>query len=319
MKWTDSIAQRIKLRDLQIVLAVSKSGSMGRAAADLAVSQPAISKAISDLEYELGVRLFDRSPQGVESTIYGEAVLKSAAAIFDDLRQGMQAIEFLADPATGKLRIGTTTPLSAGFVPTVVDQLSKKYRGFFFDIVEADLATLLRKLRDRSVDLAIAPTIGLPPQDDMHAEVLLHDHHVPLAGAQSTWARRRKITWAEVVDEPWVLPPPHIVLWPYLVEAFHAAGIEPPRITVTTLSITCHHHLLDTGRFLTLLPATTIWFSPSNRALKVLGLELPVKPSPVAVLTLKNRTLSPAAKIFIDLARNVAKRPGSRCRRASAD
>jgi DNA-binding transcriptional LysR family regulator len=172
MKWTDSIAQRIKLRDLQTVLAVSKSGSMGRAAADLAVSQPAISKAISDLEYELGVRLFDRSPQGVESTIYGEAVLKSAAAIFDDLRQGMQAIEFLADPATGKLRIGTTTPLSAGFVPTVVDQLSKKYRGFFFDIVEADLATLLRKLRDRSVDLAIAPTIGLSPQDDMHAQVL---------------------------------------------------------------------------------------------------------------------------------------------------
>jgi DNA-binding transcriptional LysR family regulator len=151
-------------------------------------------------------------------------VLKSAAAIFDDLRQGMQAIEFLADPATGKLRIGTTTPLSGRLRANRRPPALQKVSGIFFDIVEADLATLLRQLRDRSVDLAIAPTIGLPPQDDMHAEVLLHDHHVPLAGAQSTRARRRKITWAEVVDEPWVLPPPNILLWPYLVEAFHAAG-----------------------------------------------------------------------------------------------
>ena len=149
MRWTDNIAQRIKLRDLQIVLAVSKSGSMGKAAADLAVSQPAISKAIGDLEHELGVRLFDRSPHGVVATTYGEAVLASAAAIFDDLRQGMQAIEFLANPTAGKMRIGATTPISAGFVPTVVEQLSKRYPGFCFDVVEADLATLLRELRDR--------------------------------------------------------------------------------------------------------------------------------------------------------------------------
>jgi DNA-binding transcriptional LysR family regulator len=309
MRWTDNIAQRIKLRDLQIVLAVSRSGSMGKAGANLAVSQPAISKAISDLEYELGVRLFDRNPQGVVPTIYGEAVLKSAAAIFDDLRQGMQAIEFLADPTSGKMRIGATTPLSSGFVPAVVEQLSRKYPGFSFDVVEADLATLLRELRDRSLDFAIAPIIGLSPQEDMHAEVLFFDRFLPLAGAQSTWARRRAITWAEVADEPWVLPPPHIVLWPYLVEAFHAAGFEPPRITVTTLSITCHHHLVDAGRFLTLLPASTLWFGRKTLSLKAMRLQLPVKPIPVAVLTLKNRTLNPAAKIFIDLARNVAKRP----------
>jgi hypothetical protein len=85
----------IKLKDLQIVLAVARSRNMGRAAADLAISQPAISKTVADLQQQLGFKLFDRNRRGVEPTIYGDAVLKSALVIFDELRQGVQALEFL--------------------------------------------------------------------------------------------------------------------------------------------------------------------------------------------------------------------------------
>src|SRR5262249_49029699 len=90
MKWTDSVARRIKFKDLQIVLAVARSRSMGRAAADLAISQPAISRAIGDLERQLGVKLFDGNRRGVEPTSYGDAVFKSAVVIFDELRQSVQ-------------------------------------------------------------------------------------------------------------------------------------------------------------------------------------------------------------------------------------
>ena len=103
--WTDRIGRRIKLRDLHILLAVAKSGSMGKAAAQLAISQPVISKAISDLEYEVGVPLLDRGPQGVEPTAHGRALLKCGIAVFDDLRLGVKELEFLSDPAAGELRI----------------------------------------------------------------------------------------------------------------------------------------------------------------------------------------------------------------------
>jgi len=308
MRWTDSVARRIKLRDLQVLLAVANSGSMGRAAVDLAVSQPAISKAITDLEHELGVRLFDRSPQGVVPTIYGDAILKSATAIFDDLRQGVKAIEFLGDPTAGELRIGTSPPLSASFVPTVIESLAQEHQRFTFEIVQAELAALHRELRDRRIDLAIAPTTGLPPQDDMNAEVLFFDQHVAMAGVQCKWTQRRKIAWSDVVNERWVLAPPQSVVLEYLVQAFHAAGIKPPNINVATLSIPLHFHLLGTGGYLAFLPVSTLCFGAKGHSLKALRLASPVKPSPVAVLTLKNRTLSPAAKTFIDLAHTIAKK-----------
>src|ERR1700730_10321784 len=166
MQTTDRVARRIKLRDLRILLAVAKAGGIGRASADLAISQPAVSKVIADLESELGVRLFDRGPHGVQQTIYGEAILKTAVAIFDDLRLGVKTIEFLSDPTSGQLRIGTTPPLAAGFVPTVIGELSRKYSRFIFDLVQADQFALHQGLHDRTIDLAIAPSTGLRSQED---------------------------------------------------------------------------------------------------------------------------------------------------------
>src|SRR3977135_1296010 len=98
MDWTERIGRRIKLRDLHILLAVARTGSMGKAAADLAVSQPVVSKAISHLEHALGLRLLDRSPQGVEPTMYGRALLKWSVAVFDELKQSVRDIESLGGP-----------------------------------------------------------------------------------------------------------------------------------------------------------------------------------------------------------------------------
>src|SRR5215211_2819197 len=98
MQWTDRIGHRIKLRDLHVLIAVVQSGSMTKAAESLAISVPVVSKAISDLEHTVGVRLLDRSAQGIEPTSYGSALLDSSLAAFDELRQGVKNIQFLADP-----------------------------------------------------------------------------------------------------------------------------------------------------------------------------------------------------------------------------
>jgi len=306
MKWTDSVTRRIKLKDLQIVLAVARSRSMGRAASDLAISQPAISKAIGDLEQQLGVKLFDRNRRGVETTIYGDAVLRSALVIFDELRQGVQALEFLANPTSGEVRIGTTPPLSGGFVSAVVDRLSQEYPRIYFEIVHSDVGTILSELRDRKLDLAIVPLAGMSCPEDMSEEILLHDRHVAVADAQSPWVRRRKLTWADVRNAPWVLPPPEFAVAEYLMGAFEAEGVEPPRITVGTLSFPAHHYLLATGRFLTMLPVSMLQFGAKHLSIKALALKSPVKPSPVAALTLKSRTVAPIVTLFIEIAREVA-------------
>jgi DNA-binding transcriptional LysR family regulator len=92
----EQVGRRLKLRDLQLFDAVVRWGSIARAASRLNLTQSAASKAIVQLERVVGVRLLDRSTQGVEPTLYGRVLLKRGVAIFDELRQGMQEIEFLA-------------------------------------------------------------------------------------------------------------------------------------------------------------------------------------------------------------------------------
>src|SRR5215469_13191009 len=104
--WESQIGRRMKLRDLHVFSTVVQRGSMAKAAAHLGISQPAVSEVIADLEHTLGVRLFDRHPQGVEPTRYGQALFKRGLAAFDELKQGIRDIEFLSDPTSGELTIG---------------------------------------------------------------------------------------------------------------------------------------------------------------------------------------------------------------------
>jgi DNA-binding transcriptional LysR family regulator len=84
------------------------------------------------------VRLLDRSPQGVEPTRHGHALIKSAIAAFDELRQGFKNLEFLSDPTSGELRLGCTEPLAAGFVGAVIERLARDFPRVAIHVVTAD-------------------------------------------------------------------------------------------------------------------------------------------------------------------------------------
>ena len=305
-QWSDRIGRRLKLRDLHIMLAVANCGSMGKAASDLAVSQPAISKAIADLEEALGVRLLDRSPQGIEPTIYGCALLKCGTAVFDDLQQGVKEIEFLADPSAGELSIGCSEPLAGGFVSVVINQLSQQYPKATFRVISADPAILQnRELPQRHIDLAIIPITGLALEQDTAVDVLFDDRHVVLAGGKNKWLRRRNIALADLIDEPWIFPPPDSPVGSYIAAGFRAAGLEPPRAHVLSFSVPMHQHLLSTGRFLTALPSSMVVHN-EHLPLKLLSVKFPAISRPVAIVTLKNRTLKPLARLFTESAHSLA-------------
>ena len=159
MQWADRIGRRIRLRDLHVLHAVAQAGTMTKAAGQLAISVPVVSKTIADLEHTVGVPLLDRSPQGVEPTAYGRALLRRGLAAFDELRQGVRDIEFLSDPASGEVRIASTAPLAASFVCGVIDRLSRRYPRIVLYPTVADTEILRRDLEERSVDLLIGRRI----------------------------------------------------------------------------------------------------------------------------------------------------------------
>jgi DNA-binding transcriptional LysR family regulator len=298
MPWNDRTKRRLKLRDLDILMAVLETGSMGKAASRLGISQPAVSKAMVELETALGVKLVDRSRRGVLG--------KRSIAIFNDLRQGVQDIDFLSDPTTGEIRIGTTEPVAMAIVLPAIDRLVRQYPRMFFHVVAGDTGTLYRELTERNVELAVSRIIGRLP-DELSAEILFHDSFAVVSAATNPLTRRRKLTLAELANEPWTLYPFDSFFGSMIADAFRASGHELPRLTVSTLSTNVQNELLATGRFLTVLPGFMLRVPGRNPPLKALPVALPNAPMPIGIITLKNRTLTPPAQLYVDNVRAIAK------------
>jgi DNA-binding transcriptional LysR family regulator len=306
MAWNERTRRRLKLRDLHILRTVAEAGSMGRAAKALAMSQPAVSKGIADLEDAVGVPLLERTPLGTEPTRYGRVLLASCTAVFDDLQRGLREVEFLRDPSVGELEIGCWDPLAAGFAGAVIDRLSGRFSKVMFHVRQGDQVSLLHELQERRVELILIPTLGLQLGPATMIEPLFDDHHVVIAAQTSRWARRRKLRIAELIEEPWVLAPANSIGGRYIDAAFRAAGVDPPRARVDTFSIPMHQHLLATGRYLTSLPRSMVYFG-RHMHLKALPVQWPAQTREVAIVTLRGRALSPVAQSLVDELRIAAR------------
>jgi DNA-binding transcriptional LysR family regulator len=305
----DRIERRLKLHDMRVLMSVVEAGSMHKAAERLATSQPAVSRAISELEHALGVRLLDRNPSGIRPTQYGEAIIKRGLVVFDELRQGVKDIEFLSDPTSGELRVGCSEYAAGGPVLAVIDLLTRRHPRMVFDVEIAPVLMLYRALAERKIEVVITRLAEFADQDDLVVERLFEDDIVAVAATQSPWARRRRIDLAELQNEPWTLPPPNTGIGAFAVEAFRAQGLKPPQATVVTYSMHMCHKLLATGRFLTMLSSYTLMLPAKHPWLKALPVELAKAHGTIAIITLKNRMLSPLAELFIKTTRAVAKSP----------
>lgn len=301
------IERRLKLHDVRVLMSVVEAGSMNKAAERLATSQPAVSRAIADLERALGVRLLERTPGGIQPTQYGRAILKRGLAIFDELRQGVKDIEFLSDPTSGELRVGCSEYAAGGPILAVVDRLTRQHPRMVFDIVTAPVLSLYRDLTERKIELVVTRLVDFANRRNMTIETLFEGDIVVVAAAQNPWMRRRRIDLADLVGEPWTLPPRDTGLGAFAEGAFRARGLEPPQPTVITYSMHMCHKLLETGRFLTMLPRYTLTLPGKHPSLRALPVELANSRAPMAIITLNRRTLSPLAEMFIKAVRAVAK------------
>jgi len=304
LDYEHEIGRRIRLRDLHIFLTVSQRGSMAQAAAQLGVSQPAVSGVIADLERTLGVPLFERSTRGVKPTMYARAMMDRSVAAFDELKQGIRTLENLADPTAGDLWIGCIESVSALILPPILQQFMQRYPRVVVHVLRlTSPVPEFRDLTERNLDLVLGRMVQEPPTDgELDFEPLFDDPLMVVAGAKSPWARRRKIDLGDLVDEPWVLAAQKCRTYTAVLEAFQAKGLKAPRVALITQSIPLRLSLVASGAYITAFPGS---IRPlSGRSIKVLPIDLPAAATPFAMITLKNRKLNPVAQCFIEHLRN---------------
>jgi DNA-binding transcriptional LysR family regulator len=307
--WERQLGRRLKLQALHAFCAVVERGSLSQGARYFGCSQPAISALIAELEETVGVRLLDRSAKGVEPNIYGRALLRRWAVALDELKQGMNDIESLAGSAAGELRIGCTEGVGSAILQPIIETFSAKHPSVCLRVDYDDtIIPELTQLRDRYIDVCLGRWRKLPVADgDFNVEVLFEDRTVVAASKGGRWARRSNVDLAELADQSWILTPPESWHYSIIAESFRRAGVAMPRPFLMTYSILLRVNLVVNSEHLTVLPASVLRFNRDGLGLRALPVELPPQDWPTAIVTLRNRTLNPAAELFCDHVRAVSK------------
>jgi DNA-binding transcriptional LysR family regulator len=306
MEWDDRIGARIRPKDLHTLQTIGEFGSMAKASSVLGLSQPAISKAIADLEVVLGAVLLERSARGVELTNAGHLLVERGRIIFDELRQCVRDIKHLADPTQGQIRVGATEPLTVLFAQ-IVNQLASTYPAVGFTLRVSDTTTLLHALRERELDIVITRWMPPPDADDYDAELIFAVPLAVLAEKEHALVGKPGLHLAELLNETWVLPPPDSFLGKIIADLFARRGLIRPMPLVTTQSVYAQLNLVATAKMLTILPGRMVNYHANAAWLRALEIEFDDCHDPIATVTVRGRRAAGPLPLFQQACREVAK------------
>ena len=299
--------RRVRLRDLETLVAVVQAGGMRKASLTLHLSQPAVSKAVAELEDALGVRLLERGRRGVEPTLFGDALVHRSRALIDDLQSALRELAYLADPAAGEVKLGAMETLQAGLVGATIQAQLKASPRMRFVLESGQSPDLIEYfLRQRKVDLVVARPYTLPLPPDVQGEPLFRDKLLVAVGPEHRFARRRRLALAELQDETWILSRNEVLPSGPVGQAFAEAGLAMPQRLIGSGSLNMRQNLLASDGFVTCVPHSLMPFGQARNHFKVLPVTLPLWRTPTMVLTLRGRTLNPAAQAFLTTLRRLA-------------
>jgi DNA-binding transcriptional LysR family regulator len=237
-KGFDYLLRRLRLRHLELLVALAEVRTMRAAATRLHLSQPAISKMLLETEEALGGRLFERSRQGVQPTPAGAAALHRARVVLSELAHARDEVEAIRSGASAVLRVGTFSVTAA--VPAAVVQLRQRLPGAAVHLREGSVRELIHRLLEGELDCVFgALTNDLLTSDQLRSlqyEVLLHDQLCVLAAESNSAWRRRRLRWIGLQGASWVAPPKDTLVRQAFMTVFLNEGIDPPEPVIEAMS-----------------------------------------------------------------------------------
>ena len=280
---------------------------MVRAGEAIGMTQSAVTKAVRDLEMDLGVDLFERGNRGVTPTIYGEALVSHARRVLAQLEHAAEEIDDLAHGAGGRVAIGTLLAASAWLLPTAITRLRAERPRVVVDVVEGTNDRLQPMLLRGDLDMVVGRLSEFRHRAGVDQEPLYSDGVVILARPEHPLVRRESLSLADLQEADWILPPAETTLRRQLEKAFFDAGLDPPRCAVQSVSILTNRKLLYDTDLIGAWPRGVAADDLAQGRLVSLALRLDEILWPVGVATRKLAQLSPAADALLAMLREVGR------------
>jgi DNA-binding transcriptional LysR family regulator len=306
----DSLIQRLprhmKMSELRVFVAVLEHRSFRKAAAVLHLTQPAVTKAIASLEQTLQVRLFDRVANGVEPTVHGRSFAPRAAAIFDELRRAAQELTLVSSGAKGSLRVGIVPMPAIPFLPVALNRLLDEHPDVLTSVVEERETELIDRLRKRDIEVAILRMSLVDPAADMQVTKLFDERLCVVARQDHPLAVRRQLSWADLLEHRWVMPPADCFFYEHVLRTLHQLDLPIPRHAVEAMSIHIQFNMVLHAGLLSFGMRSQVSFAPGKEFLVRLPYELPTSSSDVSAVMLNSHVPSPLALQLIGHIRALA-------------
>jgi DNA-binding transcriptional LysR family regulator len=290
------LRSNIKLRHLQLVVALDQFRHLGRTAEFLSVSQPAVSKMLAEVENMLDLTLFDRSTRGTEPTSSGRAIVRFARSVLADYERTRDEIAAVASGAAGRTRVGAMVVALPVLLAGAVKLLKQRSALATVLVEEGDLTHLLPKLRLGELDLFVGrlePGYSAP---DLVTESLYNEPMVVVVKCGHALARQNALGWSDLASMPCVLPPPWASLRVKIEQTFFRHGLNPPLDIIETssfLALSTFVQERDAAGFVARSVGLHFeqegWFD-------VLPIEVPIELPPIGLITVRGRRLTPSSE-----------------------
>ncbi|ALN90800.1 MULTISPECIES: LysR substrate-binding domain-containing protein [Lysobacter] len=300
-------ASRLKTRHLQLLLHLYEHRSVVRAADAADMTQPAASKLLSEMEHILGVPLFERHARGVEPTWYGQALIRRARSALSEIGRAHHEIEAMRSGRMGQAAIGTVVNPGTNLVPQAIAAVKRDFPDILIRVDMDYSRPLVAKLLGGQLDIVIGRILGPEGAGDLEFEPLADEPHSVIVRAGHPLTQRNEVTYADLLEYGWIMPPAASILRTRLDSMFLEHGLAPPQNIIETASLPLIIHLLRYGDLLTALPAESVAPYIQTAQMQVLPIDLRVRMEFFGIIRRRDQQLSPGAECVLQALRATAR------------
>lgn len=295
----ERVLTRLKLKQLRLLVAVERHGSILHAAREMNLSQPAATKMIKDLETDFEVQLFTRNNRGVVPTVYGQSLIRHGKLVFAQISHAAQELDDLAEGAAGRVVVGSLLAASARILPMAIQAMLKDRPNLVIKVVEGTNMVLMPALRSGELDLVVGRLPTHRHRSDLAQKKLYDERIVAVVRAGHPLAGRSGLALADLAAFGWILPPAETTLRRQLDQHFVGRPEVMPQRIVESVSFLTNRALVLSSDVISVLPSHVAATDLEYGGFVELDWRVPVGTGPVGVSFRRQGSLSPAAQVFI--------------------
>jgi len=300
------LRSNLKLRHLQLLVALDEFRHLGRASEFLSVTQPAVSKMLAEIERMFELDLFVRSTRGTEPTAYGQTVVRFARSVLADYDRTRDEISAVASGAAGRTRVGAMVVATPTLLMDAIKRLKARSSQTSVFVEEGDLTRLLPRLRVAELDLIVGRLEPGYASPDLETEALLEEPMSIISHPNHPLAKQRKPSWSDLAGQPWVVPPPWASSRIKLNQLFYKQKLDPPVDLVESASFLVTLTVVRQRHGLGFVARSVATHLEREKLAKILDIRVPIDLPPVGIITMRGRIRTPATQQMIDFLRLAA-------------